>query len=50
MHFGEVLFSKIREEFNKRNHISYPVNIRFAELGKDYGIIGAAELIRKIEV
>ena len=50
VHFGEILFSRIREEFNKRNHIPYPVEIKFAELGKDYGIIGAAELITKIEV
>ena len=50
INFGEILFSRIRSEFDKRNHISYPVDIRIAELGKDYGIIGAAELIARITV
>ena len=50
VHFGDCLFSRIRKEFDKRNHIPYPVDIKFAELGKDFGIIGAAELITKIEI
>ena len=50
INFGDVLFSKIKAEFDKRNHISYPVDIKLAELGKDYGVIGAAELISEIEV
>jgi glucokinase len=45
VNFGEALFGRIRAEFDRYNHIPQPVNFRFAELEKDFGIIGAAELI-----
>ena len=44
--FGPVLFDRIRAEFDRFNHISLPVDFRFAELGQDFGIIGAAELLK----
>ena len=43
---GDVLFDKIHEEFNKYNHIPFPVNFKMAELKEDIGIIGAAEYFR----
>jgi len=45
VNFGEALFGRMRTEFDKYNHIPQPVYFRFAELVKDFGIIGAAELI-----
>lgn len=45
VNFGEALFDRIRTEFDRYNHIQQPVEFRFAELEKDFGIIGAAELI-----
>ena len=50
INFGDILFLRIREEFDKLNHTPYPVEFRFAELGSDFGIIGAAELICKISL
>ena len=47
VNFGDVLFGRIRVEFDRYNHIPQPVDFRFAELEKDFGIIGAAELIRE---
>lgn len=47
VHFGDALFGRIRAEFDRYNHIPQPVYFRFAELEKDFGIIGAAELIRE---
>ncbi len=44
--FGDVLFQGVREEFDRYDHIKMPVEFRFAELKKDFGIIGAAELVR----
>lgn len=44
--FGPVLFDRIRAEFDRFNHIPLPVDFRFAELGQDFGIIGAAELLK----
>ena len=44
--FGDVLFDRVRKEFDRYNHIDMPVEFRFAELEKDFGIIGAAELLR----
>lgn len=44
-HFGEALFGRVRKEFDRYNQIPLPVEFRFAELKKDFGIIGAAELI-----
>lgn len=47
VNFGDALFGRIRTEFDKYNHIPQPVYFKFAELEKDFGIIGAAELIRE---
>ncbi len=44
--FGEPLFGRVRREFDRYNKIPMPVEFRFAELKKDFGIIGAAELVR----
>ena len=44
--FGDLLFDRVREVFDGYNHIKdFPVEFRFAELKKDFGIIGAAELL-----
>lgn len=45
-HFGDALFGRMREYFDEFDHIKFPVEFRFAELKKDFGIIGSAELIR----
>ena len=45
-HFGPMLFDRVRAEFDRYNHISQPIYFRFAELKQDFGIIGAAELLR----
>ena len=50
INFGDILFSRIRNEFDSYNHIPYPVEFKFAELGSDFGIIGAAELICEIKI
>ena len=50
LNFGDRLFSKVRAEFDRLNHIPYPVEFRFAKLGDDFGIIGAAELIGEINI
>lgn len=42
---GDVLFGRVREEFNRYDHIKMPVEFRFAQLKTDFGIIGAAELL-----
>lgn len=42
---GDALFGKVREEFDRYNQIPLPVEFRFAELKKDFGIIGASELV-----
>ena len=42
---GDVLFGRVREEFDRYDHIKMPVEFRFAELKTDFGIIGAAELL-----
>lgn len=47
-HFGDSLFGRIRREFDRYNHVDRPVEFRFAELKQDFGIIGAAELVREI--
>ena len=49
VNFGEGFFDRIRTEFDRYNHIPYPVEFRFAQLEKDFGIVGAAELIEKID-
>ena len=43
---GDALFNRIYEEFNKYNHIHFPVHFKMAELKEDIGIIGAAELLQ----
>jgi len=45
-HFGDVLFDRVKAEFDKYNHIPLPVEFRLAELGDDIGLIGAAEFVR----
>lgn len=45
-HFGPMLFDRVRAEFDRYNHVDMPVDFRFAELKQDFGIIGAAELVR----
>ncbi|AEC01336.1 ROK family protein [Parasphaerochaeta coccoides] len=47
VHFGNALFGRMRKEFNRFDHLGYPVEFKFAELGKDCGIVGAAELVRE---
>ena len=49
VHFGPMLYDRVREEFDRYNHIPQPVEFRFAELKQDFGIIGAAELVRELE-
>lgn len=44
--FGDALFGRMRTYFDEFDHIKFPVDFRFAELKKDFGIIGSAELIR----
>ncbi|MBC8059832.1 MAG: ROK family protein [Clostridiaceae bacterium] len=43
--FGEMLFEPVRKVFNSYNHNEFPVYFKFAELGDDFGIIGAIELL-----
>ena len=45
-HFGDLLFDRVRKEFDRYNHIPQPVEFKIAELQQDFGIIGAAELVR----
>lgn len=46
INYGDMILEKIKAEFNRYNKIPLPVDIVFAELKKDMGIIGAAELIK----
>ena len=48
VNFGPLLFDRVRREFDRYNHIPLPVEFRFAELKQDFGIIGAAELVREL--
>lgn len=41
-----MLFDRVREAFDRYNHVPMPVTFRFAELKQDFGIIGAAELVK----
>jgi len=43
---GDVLFNRMREEFDRFNHISLPIHFKLAELKEDVGIIGAAEILK----
>ena len=45
-HFGPMLFDRVRREFDRYDHMGMPVDFRIAELERDFGIIGAAELVR----
>lgn len=45
VNFGDVLFDRAINVFKKYNHIDVPVEFKFAELGEDFGIIGALELL-----
>lgn len=44
--FGDLLFGRVRKEFDRYNHIPQTAEFRYAELKRDFGIIGAAELLR----
>lgn len=44
--FGDLLFDRVRGEFDRYNHIKLPVTFLTAQLKKDFGIIGASELVR----
>jgi len=43
---GDALFDRMRGEFDNYYHIPFPVHFKMAELKKDIGIIGAAELLK----
>ena len=45
--FGDVLFDRVRAEFDRYNHIPLPVEFKLAQLGGDIGLIGAAEFVRE---
>ena len=45
-HFGPLLFGRVRAQFDRYNHIPQPVEFKIAELQQNFGIIGAAELVR----
>lgn len=45
--FGDVLFDRVKAEFDRYNHIPLPVEFKIAELGSDIGLIGAAEFVRE---
>ncbi len=47
VNFGDIIFDRVRSEFARFDHIGKPVHFTFAELEKDFGIIGAAELINE---
>lgn len=42
---GDKLFKRVREVFDGYNHNDMPVYFKTAELGDNFGIIGAAELL-----
>lgn len=48
VNFGPLLYDRVRAEFDRYNHIPQPVEFRFAALEQDFGIIGAAELVRAL--
>ena len=48
VNFGPLLFDRIRAEFDRYNHVPQPVEFKMAELKQDFGIIGAAELVREV--
>ncbi len=46
VNLGPMLFDRVRRVFDRYNHLPQPVEFRFAGLKQDFGIIGAAELLR----
>lgn len=44
--FGDLLMDRVREEFDRYNHVKLPVTFLTAALRQDFGIIGASELVR----
>lgn len=48
VHFGDMLFDRIRATFDRYNHVDVAVEFKTAQLKQDFGIIGAAELVRGI--
>jgi len=42
---GDALFVPMRKEFERFNHVPFPVHFKLAELKEDIGIVGAAEYI-----
>ncbi len=46
VNFGDLLFGRARKVFDGFNHTTQPVEFRFAELKNNFGIVGAAELIK----
>ena len=42
---GDALFDRVRKEFDRYYHITFPVHFKMAELKEDIGIIGAAEFL-----
>lgn len=48
VNFGPLLFDKVRATFDRYNRIPQTAEFRFAELKQDFGIIGAAELVREL--
>ncbi|MCL2034939.1 MAG: ROK family protein [Oscillospiraceae bacterium] len=43
---GDVLFGRVRTQFDQYNRLPMPVHFKMAELKKDFGVIGAAEFIK----
>lgn len=48
LHFGDRLFKRVRDVFDAYNKNDLPVYFKTAELGEDFGMIGAAELITEL--
>jgi glucokinase len=45
LNFGDEFMDEIRKKFDSYNKCNLPVYFKIAELGDDFGIIGAAELL-----
>ena len=45
LNIGNKLFDPVKDMFNDLNHFDLPVYFKQAELGDDFGIVGAAELL-----
>ncbi|MDR0897879.1 MAG: ROK family protein [Oscillospiraceae bacterium] len=46
--FGDRLFPEVRRQFDQYNQSEYPVYFKKAELGEDFGIIGAMLLLDQV--